>query len=404
MTKMIIGISGTNGAGKTTTSDYLKKKGFSYYSCSDIIRDILDKNGQEKTRDNMRILGNKIREEYGTSELAKRLSEKIKANNDEYVIVDSLRHTDEINVFRSFPNFILLFLESPLEIRYERIRERKREDDFISFEKFKIDEKKEMGITGSNQQLGLCKKVADIIVLNEGIVENLYKQIDKIIEKNYTKVENKDNLNEAVNKNLKDNNDIESKKETINENNNEKKITEANFKRPSKDEYYMNIAKQIAARSNCLSAHHGALIVKDDQIVATGYNGAPRKTKDCLERGSCLRRELNIESGTRFELCRTVHAEQNAIINAARSGVSVFGGTMYLFSKKIFNAPEGGTLIDAAPCFICKKIILNAGLKEIVCLMSNGEIKKYSLDEWTKEWQENDMVDDVNKYSVSYKK
>ena len=92
--------------------------------------------------------------------------------------------------------------------------------------------------------------------------------------------------------------------------------------RLSKDAYYINIAKSVAARATCRSVKFGAIIVKDDQIIATGYVGAPRKTKDCLERGNCLRRELKIPSGHRYELCRSVHAEMNAIVNAARAGPS----------------------------------------------------------------------------------
>jgi dCMP deaminase len=367
---MMIGISGTNGAGKTTTAEYLKKKGYAYYSCSDILRDILREKGEEITRDNLRELGNKIRKEYGNSELAKRLFKKIgNTEQSENVIIDSLRHTDEINVFRNFGDkFKLIFIDAPVEIRYERVRERKRADDFVSFDKFKSDEEKEMNTEGAGQQLGLCKEAADVLIINEGTMNELQKIIDRETQKK---------------------NDTPEQKVVIN--------------RPTKDEYYMNIAKQIAMRSNCLSAIHGALIVKDDQIVATGYNGAPRKTKDCMERGSCLRRELNIESGTRYEMCRTVHAEQNAIINAARAGVSLLGGTMYLYSMKIFSETEP-VQIDAGPCFICKKMIINAGIKYMVCALKDRTIIRYSIDKWTKDWQENDMIDDLNKYNAEYKK
>ena len=89
------------------------------------------------------------------------------------------------------------------------------------------------------------------------------------------------------------------------------------MKRPSKEEYYLNIAKEVAMRSTCMRSQFGAVIVKDDQIISTGYNGAPRKAMDCYERGNCLRTELNIPSGHRYELCRSVHAEQNAKIGRA---------------------------------------------------------------------------------------
>lgn len=106
------------------------------------------------------------------------------------------------------------------------------------------------------------------------------------------------------------------------------------FERKSKEEYYINIAKEVASRSTCYRAKHGIIIVKDDQIISTGYVGAPRKTKDCFERGNCLREELQVPSGERYELCRSVHAEQNAIINAARSGANLFGATMYHYTMR----------------------------------------------------------------------
>ncbi|MGC9310981.1 MAG: deoxycytidylate deaminase [Candidatus Aenigmatarchaeota archaeon] len=170
--------------------------------------------------------------------------------------------------------------------------------------------------------------------------------------------------------------------------------------RPSKTEYYLNIAKEVAARSTCLCLRGGAIIVKDDQIVATGYNGAPRKTKDCLERGNCLRRELNIPSGHRYEFCRTVHAEQNAIINAARAGVSILGGTMYLHGCRVFNGKTEKS--DMLPCFICKKMILNAGLEKVVCSTKDGKFKIYDVAEWAKDWREKDIIEDTEKYETDY--
>ena len=101
--------------------------------------------------------------------------------------------------------------------------------------------------------------------------------------------------------------------------------------RISKDEYYLGIAREVARRSTCFRRSIGAIIVRDDQIISTGYVGAPRKTRDSVEHGFCLRDRLGIPHGQRYELCRSVHAEQNAIINAARAGVSLLGGDMYIF-------------------------------------------------------------------------
>lgn len=165
-------------------------------------------------------------------------------------------------------------------------------------------------------------------------------------------------------------------------------------KRISKDEYYLNIAREVSRHSTCFRRTIGAIIVRDDQIVSTGYAGAPRKTKDSLEHGFCLRDKLKIPHGQRYELCRSVHAEQNAIINAARAGVSLFGGDMYLYG----SVPGKDQSINAFPCFICKKMIINAGLKRVICSNEGGGMEIFHVSDWVKEWQENDIIDDKQQY------
>ena len=123
------------------------------------------------------------------------------------------------------------------------------------------------------------------------------------------------------------------------------------MKRPSWDEYFMEMAELTAKRSTCMRRHVGAVIVKDRHAIATGYNGAPSGIKHCEERGGCIRQQLNVPSGQRHELCMALHAEQNAIIQAAVMGNSVEGGTIYITHQ---------------PCAICAKMILNAGIKRIV--------------------------------------
>jgi len=101
--------------------------------------------------------------------------------------------------------------------------------------------------------------------------------------------------------------------------------------RLDKNEYYLDIARTVSKSATCLRRRFGAVIVVNDQVVSSGYCGAPRKTKDCLERGECLRAKMQVPSGERYELCRSVHAEQNAIINAARAGVNILGGEIYVW-------------------------------------------------------------------------
>ncbi len=121
-------------------------------------------------------------------------------------------------------------------------------------------------------------------------------------------------------------------------------------KRPSWDEYLMDITHFVATRSTCLRRHVGALLVRDKRILATGYNGAPTGIEHCLEVG-CLREQLGVPSGERHELCRALHAEQNAIIQAALHGVSIRGATLYCTNL---------------PCVICSKMLINAGITKIV--------------------------------------
>ena len=120
--------------------------------------------------------------------------------------------------------------------------------------------------------------------------------------------------------------------------------------RPSWDEYFLDVAGLVARRSTCLRRNVGAILVKDKRILATGYNGAPAGLKHCLDIG-CLRQKLNIPSGQRHELCRGLHAEQNAIIQASLYGISVRGGILYVTNH---------------PCIICAKMLINAGISEIV--------------------------------------
>jgi dCMP deaminase len=173
--------------------------------------------------------------------------------------------------------------------------------------------------------------------------------------------------------------------------------------RISKEQYYLNIAKTVAERSNCLVISFGCIIVRNDQIISTGYVGSPRKTKDCMELGYCIRRKKNIESGTGYEMCRSVHSEMNAIINSARAGVSLLGGNMYLHTSK----REGEKIIPvkALPCLLCKKMIINAGIKKFIGNNPDGTISIYAVEDWVKDWKESeDITLDYEKYKVDYNK
>ncbi len=150
--------------------------------------------------------------------------------------------------------------------------------------------------------------------------------------------------------------------------------------RPNKDEYYLNIAKAVSARSTCIRRRFGAVIVKDDVIVSTGYNGPARGVVNCQEVG-CLKNQLNIPAYTGYDYCIAVHAEENAIINAARHGAEVKGGTLYLYGETV----EDGKITEADPCKRCRRAIINAGIIRVVTRRSETEIKEFNVSDWVKE-------------------
>lgn len=149
-------------------------------------------------------------------------------------------------------------------------------------------------------------------------------------------------------------------------------------KRISKEDYYLNIAIEVARRGTCLRRNYGAVIVKNDEVISTGYTGAPRGAKNCVDIGYCPREKLNVNSGERYELCRSVHAEMNAIIHASRREAT--GGTMYLMG---LDAQTGGPLIEGAePCRLCKRVIINAGIEKVVTRNIKGDMITHQVRNW----------------------
>ncbi len=148
-----------------------------------------------------------------------------------------------------------------------------------------------------------------------------------------------------------------------------------NFRlRPSWDEYFIGIAKMVSQRATCLRRYYGAVIVNDRVIVSTGYNGACRGEANCTDTGKCIREELNIPKGERYELCVAVHAEQNAIINGDPAKMK--GATIYIAG---FNAD--GSIASGAPCLLCRRMIKNAMIKRLVYLEKTGELVEKIVEE-----------------------
>ena len=147
--------------------------------------------------------------------------------------------------------------------------------------------------------------------------------------------------------------------------------------RVSKENYYLDIAQTVAERSTCLRKRYGAIIVKNDVILSTGYNGAPRGRKNCCDLGQCMRDKLNIPRGERYELCRSVHSEQNAIIAASRE--QMLGATLYM---ACIGPADGSLVPGTSSCMMCKRVILNAGIAKVVIRDTKEDFRVIETSEW----------------------
>ena len=152
--------------------------------------------------------------------------------------------------------------------------------------------------------------------------------------------------------------------------------------RPDKDLYYLNIAREVSRRSTCLRRWFGAVIVKNDQIISTGYAGAARGAVNCCDIGVCPRQQAQIPRGERYELCRSVHAEMNAIIHASRA--DMLDSTLYLAG---IDALDGSIVENARPCKICARLIINAGIKTVKVLDKDGSTVEIDVEDFIKNEQ-----------------
>lgn len=305
---MIIGLTGKNGSGKTAVSDYLKSRGFQYHSLSDAIRDEIKRRGEGITRDALIRVGNELREKFGSGVLAERILMTLEKEHN--YVIDSIRNPSEVEALKRRDGFILLAVEADATIRLERSRKRGRESAAQNFEQFMEEEARELESDNpAGQHLHATRAKADIAVANDGTIEELHRKLDELLPPLMSR-----------------------------------------FMRPSWDEYFMNIAKVVAMRSNCMKRKVAAIIVKDRRVISTGYNGTPRGAKNCNE-GGCPRCNSMAASGTALDECLCCHGEENAITQAAYHGTSLKGATLYT---------------TLAPCLLCTKMIINSGIAEVV--------------------------------------
>jgi dCMP deaminase len=249
-----------------------------------------------------------LRAEHGTGFLAEKVLGRLEP--DKNYVVDSFRHPDEVAVFRSRPEFRLLAVKASPEIRFERLRARNREGDPTSLEAFRrLEEEEARRQTDSGQDLDATEALANFEVANDSTLSDMHEQLGGLV-----------------------------------------RSLMASLRRPTWDEYFMKIAQVAALRSNCVKRKVAAVIVRDRRVISTGYNGTPRGTRNCYE-GGCPRCNSLADSGTRLDECLCSHGEENAITQAAYHGVSVKDATLYT---------------TFAPCLQCTKMIINAGIREVV--------------------------------------
>ncbi|MGV8085958.1 MAG: deaminase [Candidatus Bilamarchaeum sp.] len=307
---MIIGLTGENCAGKSTVAEYLMKKGFYFLSLSDVLREELKAEGKEITRENLIQKGNDLRAKYGSGALGKRMAEKLQS--DKNYCIDSIRNPSEVDELKKLGRFFLFYITAQADIRFERIKSRKRESDPQTYDSFLHFEKLEMqNEDKTKQNLKATFAKADHLISNDRDFTSLYETVDSTLSK----------LSEDF------------------------KVV-----RPSWDDYFMNIAKVVSSRSNCMKRKVAAVIVKDKRIISTGYNGTPRGTKNCSE-GGCPRCNSFSESGKNLEECLCSHGEENAIVQASYHGISIKESVLYS---------------TFSPCLLCTKMIINAGIREVV--------------------------------------
>ena len=305
-----IGITGTLGAGKGTIVDYLiQHRGFVHYSVRAFITEEIKRRGLEVDRDTMTLVGNDLRAQHSPSWIVEQLYEQAQASGCN-CIIESVRTVGEVDALRGKPNFYLFAVDADPRVRYERVVLRGSETDHISFETFVANEQREMDNDDPNKQnLRVCIERADYRFDNNGTRDDLNEQVERV-------------------------------------------LGEIMYRRPSWDEYFMELANTASKRATCDRGRSGCVIVKDKQLLVTGYVGAPSGLPHCDEVGHLFRKTIEEDGRVTTHCVRTVHAEQNAICQAARRGIALDGATLYC---------------RMTPCRTCAMLIINCGIKRVVC-------------------------------------
>jgi len=311
---MIIGVTGNYCSGKDSVAEILQGMNFYHVSFSDLLREELRKRKQDVTRGNLIKVGNELREKHGPTVLSRMAMDKIR--DGENHVFTSIRNPSEVEYLKERKDFILVYVAAPEKMRLERIQKRdRREDDPKTLEELRQREALENTVDPNAQQLQKVNSMAKITLKNDSTIEALQKKIEKLVKDWLYKLQDP---------------------------------------RPNWDQYFMNIAEQVKMRCSCMSAKKGAIVVRDQMIISTGYNGTPKGVEHCTK-GGCQRctsrHHGKIKSGVYSEPCICCHSEENAIVQAAYNGASTKGAKLYT---------------TFTPCTTCAKMIINAGIKEVI--------------------------------------
>lgn len=309
---MIVGITGFFCSGKDTMADILRAKGFAHVSLSDIIREELASRQMAVTIPNLTEVGNELRRAHEPGVLAERALQRMDFGRN--WVVTSIRHPAEVAALRRRIDFVLVFLDAPQKVRFERSQARARPGDPTTLEEFIAWETRQLDPHQGDpaaQAMAACRDLADERIENATDINDLRGKADAFVARG---------------------------------------LVEYFLPRPSWDEYFMMIAEVAAIRGNCLRRRVGAVIVRNHQILSTGYNGTPKGITNCSD-GGCPRCAGHAASGASLDECLCVHAEENAIVQAAANGVAIRDGMLYC---------------TLSPCSYCAKSIINAGIVEVV--------------------------------------
>ena len=322
---MIFGVTGNYASGKDTVAEFLHEMNFRHVSFSDLLREELKTRNVDLTRDNLINVGNELRQKFGADILAKKALAKLE--DGENFVFTSIRNPAEVKSLEQRKDFILVEVIAPEKTRLSRLLSRNRLGDPKTLDELQQKESLENSSSATDQQLKKVSELARIVLKNDSTLDNLKQKTEQMVNDWMFKLQDS---------------------------------------RPSWDEYFMQIADAAKMRANCMSAKKAAVIVKNKQIVSTGYCGSPKGTKHCNEGGCerCTLRHLGkIKTGVYSSPCVCSHAEENAIVQAACNGISTKGA-------KIFTT--------FTPCTACCKMIINAGIVEVIAKV------KYADDVGTK--------------------